>query len=415
MRIVAAIAVFLVLLSSGQGVSSGQAREGASHPKLVGYFPQWGLYETPAYTVNRLSRSGAAARLDQINYAQGFVTGGRCSVADPHADTEFSFQAMESVDGVADEPDQPLKGNFHQLIELKRLYPRLKVLISLEGSAPDFAADATAAQRVVFVTSCVQLFLAGHLAPGVEAGTLFDGIDVDWEYPGTDHAEDFLALLAEFRRQMDALRPGLLLSIAVGPAPRMAGGDDLKQLGSLVDEIGLMTYDLSGPWSKRTGFHAALLGRNGQTQGTGMGTGAGSIAAFEAAGVPPGKILLGVPFYGYSWSGVGAEANGLDQEGQGVRGDHPYAEIEGLGTPATMFRDPGSQSPWIYDKGAFWTYDDPVSIRFKGAYVREHGLGGVMAWELGEDTAGAALVHAAWDGLRGLSPATARAGVLGSR
>ena len=354
------------MAGAGQGFARSQAGPRAGHPKLVGYFPQWGMYETPAYTVNRLSRSGAAARLDQVNYAQGFVTGGRCSVADPHADMDFSFKAMDSVDGVADAPDQPLRGNFHQLIELKRMYPRVKVLISLEGRAPDFAADAAPAQRKAFVTSCVQLFMAGHLAPGVEAGALFDGIDVDWEYPGTDHADDFISLLAEFRRQMDALRPGLLLSIAVGPAPRMAGGDDLKQLASLVDEIGLMTYDMSGPWSKRTGFHAALLGRTGQTQGTA----AGSIAAFEAAGVPAGKLLLGVPFYGYSWSGVGAEANGLDQEGQGVRGDHPYAEIEGLGTPATIFRDPGSQSPWIYDKGAFWTYDDPVSIRFKAAYAR---------------------------------------------
>ena len=90
--------------------------------RLVGYFPQWGLYSDPKYIVKDLVASGGAAMLDQINYAQGFVTNGHCSIADPNADLNYTFSAAESVNGKADQPDQRFRGNLHQLAELKRRY-----------------------------------------------------------------------------------------------------------------------------------------------------------------------------------------------------------------------------------------------------------------------------------------------------
>jgi len=77
----------------------------------------------------------------------------------------------------------PLRGNFHQLQELKRLYPRIKVLISIEGNADAFVQAAQPQNRNAFVASCIQQFIQGRIADGVEAPSLFDGIDVDWEYP----------------------------------------------------------------------------------------------------------------------------------------------------------------------------------------------------------------------------------------
>ena len=264
----------------------------APRPKVVAYFGQWGVYDH--FFVKNLVDSGAVRQLDQINYAQGFVTGGHCSVADPNADLNMVFSAADSVTGVADDPAQAFRGNLHQLVELKRRYPKIKVLLSLEGQARDFAADAQPAVREAFVRTCVDLFVRGHLSPGIEAPRLFDGIDVDWEYPHGEDGANFVAMLGEMRRQMEAARPGMLLTIAAGPSPHMYGGVDLPAVNGLVDQVGLMNYDYNGPWNQRTGFLAPLYTEEGKG-----GSVERSVREWEEAGVPAPKLLLGLPFYGY--------------------------------------------------------------------------------------------------------------------
>jgi len=373
---------------------------------LVGYFPQWGLYSESPYTVKALVQSRGAATLDQINYAQAFVTNGRCSIADPNADMNYPFTADSSVTGTADDPDAPLRGYFHQLLELKRLYPKLKVLISLEGRAADFAADAQPEQRAAFVASCVNLFLKGNLGPGVSVAGLFDGIDVDWEFPRGAEAANFIPLIEEFRKQMDAVRPGLVLSVALGPSPAMYGDADLRRLGALVDEAGLMTYDFNGPWSSTTGLIAPLTSDSPDD-----GSVEQSVAAWKGAGLPGQKLLMGLPFYGYGWRQVAAENHGFGQDGRPIRGDRPYRFIQSLIVPSTpqassatggstvVYRDPVSQSPWLFDGNSFWTYEDQVSIQNKATYAAREQLAGFMVWELSGDTPDAALLRAARNAL----------------
>ena len=395
---------------------SAATRQSPSHRLLVGYFPQWGLYYDQPYTVKQLVQSGAASVLDQLNYAQGFVSGGHCSVADPNADIKYTFSADKSVDGVADNPDAPLRGYFHQLVELKRMYPHLKILVSLEGHGADFAADAQPAQREAFVKSCVDLFLKGELGPAGSVPGLFDGIDLDWEYPRGDDSANYIPLLQEFRRQMDAVRPGMVLSVALGPSPRMYGSTDVAALGQLVDEAGLMTYDFNGPWSTTTGFIAPLSSTT-----PGDGSVDRSVTAWKQAGMPAEKLLIGLPFYGYGWSKVGDADHGYGQDGRPIRGDHPYRFIQTLipqqqtsadRASISVYRDPVSQAPWLFDGDAFWTYDDPVSIQYKGVYAANQQLGGFMVWELSDDTDDAALLKAARSALT--HPATASGG-SGSR
>jgi chitinase len=205
-----------------------------AHPSLlVGYFGQWSIDNDPPYYLKQLVTNGSAARLDQLNYSQASVAGGRCSIANPKADLQTFYHRKNSVNATADTPDAPFRGYFHQLKELKRRYPHLKILISLEGAATGFAADAQPEDRRAFVTSCVDIFLRGHFAPGITEPGIFDGIDVDWEYPQQQDADNFRQLLQEFRRQMDAVRPGFRLSIAVGPSPRMEPGTDFAVIASL--------------------------------------------------------------------------------------------------------------------------------------------------------------------------------------
>ncbi len=355
---------------------------------LVGYFPQWGVYHE--YFVKNLITSGAVAALDQLDYSQGVIVDNRCAIADPNADLNLVHTAENSVDGKGDEAGAPLRGNFHQLQELRQRYPKLKMLISLEGRPEGFAAAARPEHRAAFVSSCIDMFLRGRLAPGVDAGKLFDGFDIDWEIPTLEQKEDYLNLLAEFRRQMDALRPGMRLTIALAAGRDHYQGFDLKTIAALTDEVNVMNYDYNGPWSHLTGILAPLYEIAGDPlRGNNIDA---SIQAYEDAGVPAAKLLLGIPFYAYGWSAVSGSNHGLFQPGQPIHGDHFYSYIQSILPNFTLYRDPHSETPWLYDGKTFWTFDDPVSIRVKLDYARQHKLGGAMVWELSNDSVDAVLL-----------------------
>ena len=288
----------------------------------MGYLPQWGLYGTPPWSARQLVTSGSARLLDQIDYSQAFIVNGRCAVADPEADMRHAYTAQTSVDGSADVPGDaaglPLKGEFHQLQELHRLYPRIRMLISIEGKPASFADAAQPEKRAAFVASCIDMFLRGNLAPGVSAPGLFTGIDVDWEYPsGPQDGAQYTALLVEFRRQFDAYarhgaRP--LLTIAVAPGLGRYPGVDWPLVARTVDRVGLMNYDYNGPWQKPTGLVSPLYALPGlAAEGGNVDA---TIREYEGAGVPAAKLLLGVPFYGYHWTGV---SDAGAQHGRGSR------------------------------------------------------------------------------------------------
>ncbi len=373
--------------------------------QVVGYFPQWGIYNR-RYVPLDLIKSGAMQTLTQINYAQGNIKDNACVIADPLADLNAPFKAEDSIDGMTDTPDALLRGNFHQLQLLRKRYPKVRVLISLEGKRQLFEEAAKPENRVAFVHSCIARFLQGHVAPGVEASHLFDGIDVDWEYPDAEHADDFCALMAEFRRQMDALEPvgtlprarnrsatGYTLSIATGASQKNIGPVDWVRVAKSVDQIGVMTYDFQGPWSHDTGFVAPLQSNSPQAE-----TVASVMEAYLAAGVPAGQLLLGLPFYAYQWHNVSAGArNGLYSHGDPVRGNLNQSTAAGLlaaSPDAKLYRDPVSQAPWIYDGDTFLTFEDATSLKAKRAFARAHGLGGMMIWELSGDTVDAQLLQA---------------------
>ncbi len=376
----------------------------AQGPVLVGYLPQWGLYGTPPWSARDLLASGSAAVLDQIDYAQAFVVNGRCAVADPNADIAHVYTAGTSVDGSDDNPAAPLKGEFHQLQQLHARFPHLRMLISLEGKPAAFADAAQPEKRASFVASCIDMFLRGNLAAGVTAPGLFTGIDVDWEYPNASPADgpNYTALAAEFRRQLDAYgvathtRP--MLTFAAAPGLARYPGVDWAAVGRAVDLLGLMNYDYNGPWQKVTGIVAPLYAMPGVVRDAGNVD--ETVAEYVAAGVPKDKLLIGMPFYGYHWTGVkdaGAQ-HGFAMPGSPEHGDTPYREIAAM--PGPRFRDPHSQTPWLYDGDSFWTYDDPASAEAKAGYARSHGLGGMMIWELSGDTVDGALVKALHSGLK---------------
>src|ERR671935_728156 len=192
------LVILLVAVLGAVALVSSAA--GALQPGRVHavFFANWDRYAR-GYFVNQIP----AARLDVIDYAFAMPTAdGTCALSDPWSDYQApTWSGDNSVDGVADDPSDPNQhvfGNFNQLMKLKVAHPDLKVVMSIGGwtlSQYFSALAATAATRPAFLQSCIDLLIKGNLptggwpeqsgGAGVAAG-LFDGIDIDWEYPGTD-------------------------------------------------------------------------------------------------------------------------------------------------------------------------------------------------------------------------------------
>jgi chitinase len=398
-------------------VSPRTTAEVVPPPRIVGYFSSWGIYARN-YHVKTIVSSGSAEKLTLINYAFAGPFDGRCILADPQADTRRIYGAADSVSGAGNGPDA-LRGHFGQLLHLKQMFPGVKVLISIGGwtLSADFSDAALPENRQAFVASCLDLFIRGNLpgvAPGAGAG-LFDGIDVDWEYPAApgrrgnvyrpEDTQNFTSLLAEFRRQLDAIDPDLLLTIAAPAGDDRYSLIELDRIHPFLDWINVMTYDYHGAWEPNgpTNLHAPLFGSAlDPSAGVNLNADA-TLRAYLAAGVPPDKLHLGIPFYGRGWTGVGNAKDGLYQPATGLAaglyemGVNDYGYLERLEAP--IFHDPASGGTWTFDGTTFWGFDDPVSIAAKTEYVRRLGLGGVMFWELAGDTRDGALIDSIYRGL----------------
>jgi chitinase len=291
------------------------------------------------------------------------------------------------VDGEADsQAPGAFVGNFHQLQELKRLYPQLQIVMSIGGGSADPNAFSTAAlpeNRKAFVKSCVNMYIHGNFAPGLHEPGIFD-FDIDWEWPATPaDGTNLTALLKEFRKQLDAIRPGMTLTMASPAGSWAYQYIDLPSIQHTLSFFNLENYDFDGPWNYTTGFVAPLYQAALDPDPTNNANYA--VESYLSMGVEPGKIVFGVPFYGYEWTDVPNFDNGLFEPGTPVGSGSEYNYIVSIASTFQKFRDPVTQAPWLYDGNSFWTYDDPVVLTFKMDYIQKHQLAGVMIWEISGD------------------------------
>ncbi|GAA0406764.1 glycoside hydrolase family 18 chitinase [Streptomyces luteireticuli] len=450
----------LTVRTTGGG---GDPQPGAAAAK-VGYFVQWGIYGR-GYTVKSLDTTGAAAKLTHINYAfsnidpnnltclNGVTKATGSNPQDPSqgdgagdswADYEKGFAAGESVNGTADTWDQPLAGNFNQVKQLKAKYPKLKVLMSIGGwTYSKYFSDVakTDASRQKFVKSCIDMYIKGNLpvtngrgGAGVAAG-IFDGFDIDWEWPGSDgHAGNHvskddkannLLLFAEFRRQLDALSGSggqkylLTAFTPADPAKIDAGWDITTKDGTpsvfdYMDYANVQGYDFHGSGSdnswepKLTGHQGNLYPDPKDPYSTKFSV-EKTVQTYLDAGVAPRQIVLGLAFYGRGWqqvtdggtNGVWQKANGAAPgqfpEESGTRGyDNLLASVSGL----KIYHDEATVATYGFtgDNGQWWTFDDAWSIGKKTAWLKSKKLGGAMIWEMSGDSG--TLMTALDNGLR---------------
>jgi chitinase len=462
--LVAVAASALVL--GGLGVVTAQSAAAGPQPAAVApaatsggitvaYYDQWSIYAN-AYYLHNLDASGAADKLNYLIYDFENIDpanltcfeASKASDPDPagendpnagdgaedqFADYQKSFDSSISVDGTSDVFNQPIEGNFHQLQELKKKHPNLKILLSLGGwtySKYFSDAAATPASRQKLVSSCVNMFIKGNLpASGGFGGDgtgkgIFDGFDIDWEYPGStgghlgnhvsaNDTANYTALLAEFRNELNTQGAADGKTYALTAA--LPSGQDkiskiqTNQIGQYLTFGDVMTYDMHGGFEPTgpTNFADPLFqSPNDPSGAVAPGTEKYStdaaIKAFTAGdpaygipgGFPASKLTLGIPFYYRGWTGVPAGTNhGLYQKatapanGAALSGNVPgvqmYKELTSIvNNPADTFWDPQSQSAYFYDGTNFWTGESAQSIRARTDYVHCTGLAGTMMFSM---------------------------------
>jgi len=391
----------LFALGGVPGLSVAAPAAMGTASRVVGYYPAWGIYDR-GFEIADLP----GEKLTHVNYAFANLVGGQCVLGDPWADVERHLPG-DPWSGPGSEA--PYFGNFHQLDLLQQQNASLKTLISVGGwtwSGNFSNAALTPASRAQFATSCAD-FMETYS---------FDGIDIDWEYPGggglgsntsrPEDTENFTLLLQAVRNELDtrgaASNRHYLLTIAAPAGASKVANIEVEQIHPLLDFINVMTYDFNGDWSAVSNFNAPLYpSPEDPTITPGVNADA-TVQRYLGRGVPSDKLVLGVPFYGRAVQGVPNVNGGLfqsytgtplgtwDDATSGATGMFDYADIvlNYLGQPGIdAYREPDSGVPWLHEpsSGLFLSYDDPASLLLKKQYVQANGLGGVMIWEMSSD------------------------------
>jgi chitinase len=290
--------------------------------------------------------------------------------------------------------------NFKQLIALKRGNPALTVLVSVGGwtwSGNFSDAVLTAQSRTVFVNSAVDFLRRYEL----------DGLDIDWEYPGMKGAgnrfrqedgHNFTLALKQlrkaFNREAKKTHRRLYLTIAAGASDAYLAHSEMGKDQKYLDTVNLMTYDYFEPGSDPlTGHNSPLFTNPADTRGLSSDV---SVKAFERAGVPAAKILLGVPFYGHAWGEVPDVDHGLFQPGKAAPHGavpHNMSAEQMLALGYSRYWDAAAAVPYLYNPQThiWFSYEDTESVAGKCRYVKDHKLGGIMFWEYSSDPTGALL------------------------
>ena len=305
----------------------------------------------------------------------------------------------------AESPHKQPGGNFAELVRLKKKHPDVRTLISIGGwswSARFSDAASTMESRRRFAESAVKLFIRDH------AG-VFDGIDLDWEYPVSgglpenkhrpEDGRNYTLLVQEFRRALDqaghrADGKRYELTMTAPAGIEYARNFELRALARIVDFIKIMAFDYHSG-GDIAHFNAPLAAAQGDPTPTSNVR--ATVEWYVKSGVASDKLILGVPFYGHGYSVADTARRGLFQRINQKASDNGaapwvgairYHRIgEAMRSGFRRYWEPNAGVPWLYDpRRRIWiTYDDVESLRLKSNLVREHKLGGMMIWELSGD------------------------------
>lgn len=407
--------------------------------KIVGtYFVEWGVYgreypldRAPVGNLNRLiygfipicGGHGLNDALKTIPNSFESLQKACAGRDDFKVAIHDSWAAVHKKQAGVNEYSQPYKGNYGQLMQVKKNFPDIKILPSIGGwtlSDPFFFMDDPV-KRKIFVDS-VRDFLT--------TWKFWDGVDIDFEFPGGgganpnlgDKEKDgatYVAIFRDLRAMLDDLgaKNGRYyeLTTAISVGEDKIAVVDYAEASKYLDNIYLMSYDFYGAWDNtylnhQTALHWSSVNPETPTTGTGVKyyTSRGVDLLLEQ-GVDADKLVMGVAAYGRGWTGVANYVSGNPFTGTArgpiagtwEAGVLDYRDIVNnhMGAGWEYGYDEAAEAPYMFNKssGDLVTYDDPRSVMAKARYVMDKGMAGIFHWEMDADNGD--LVNAMHEGL----------------
>jgi len=365
------------------------------------YFGNWDVYGKNSYQINEIE--AIAGQLTHLVY--GFMKPDdidfECKPHDVWADVG-AYNGFQSKVG----------GSFAKLIDLKKKFPHLKIMLSIGGGKYNkkFINIAQNSDNLLkFARSCVDMldfynhpFLIDGKYKRVNHLTyegLFDGIDIDWEWDTRtltpELSQAFTKFIEEISRLLHLRKKSTgqdsLFTIALPVVPGVYKNLDLKRIMKNVDWFNLMTYDFFGPWSEKVGFNAPLCSSESIYSVN------GAVQRIMEQGVSPEKMVLGLPLYGYLYENSDGHKTVIDKKNKIKTISYNLIVQKYLHNPAyeKVWNSYG-KVPSLYSKQdrIFISYDGQESIAEKVELAKNKRMQGVVLWRLSGDDAQHSMVRA---------------------
>ena len=367
---------------------------------VAAYFGNWDVYGANHYKIDRI-----AAVADKITHLiYGFFkpddVAGVCKPHDIWADVG-AYEGYQSKVG----------GNFAQMIELKKQFPHLKILLSVGGGTynKNFVNIAKDKEKLMkFAQSCVDRldfydhpFLMDDQFKRVNHLTyegLFDGLDIDWEFSPAAITPELAQAYTQFIQELGRLLKirqkktgqSSLLTAALQVTPKIYTSLDLSVIASNVDWLNIMAYDFFGPSSGQIGFNAPLCSSLQKYSVD------GAVHRIMQAGVSPDKMVLGLPLYGYVYENTDGYNAYIDKKNKiKTVAYHVIASKYIHNASYKKSWDGASRVPSLHSKQdrTFISYDDQNSLVEKTQLAMRNKMQGVVLWRLSGDDAAHTMVN----------------------